>query len=460
MSKNGRSPLQSLLDRGIKEHGVPGVAVGIYSRGEEHYHTAGVTSVENPLPVDDHTLFQTGSTGKTYTATVIMRLVDQGRLALDDKVKKHVPELKLKDRAAERSATILHLLNHTAGWDGDQYESTGEGDDALARLVAAMAGFEQRFPLGARHSYNNVSLSLAGRVIEKVTGKTFEAAMRELLLEPLDMTESFYFVNEIATRRFAVGHHNRDGQTEVARPLHMSRGGNPAGGLASTVRDQLKYARFHLGDGRGAGGKRLLKKSTLLLMRKPTVRVPNPGEPEYCGISWFLTERDGVQVASHGGNVIGQNHAFHLVPERDFAISVMTNSQPGGSRLEAEIVKWAFTEIAGLSGEAAEPEPLNLSAAELREFAGTYATDAVELRIRVEGDHLVIQTKLKPATLKALVAEGEKPPPTPPIPFRITPGDGALVYEGPAKGMRFLFARGADGRVEGLELGRFAAKEK
>ncbi|HKT83874.1 MAG TPA: serine hydrolase domain-containing protein [Solirubrobacterales bacterium] len=459
MSKNGTGPLQALLDKGISEHRVPGVAVGIYDQGEEHYYVAGVTSIENPLPVDDHTLFQTGSTGKTYTATAIMRLVEKGKLALDDKVKKHVPELRLQDKAAERGATILHLLNHTAGWAGDQYDSTGEGDDALAKLVTAMAGFEQRFPLGTRHSYNNVSLSLAGRVIEKVTGKTFEQAMRELFLDPLGMTESFYFLNEVATRRFAVGHHNRDERVEVARPLHMSRNGNPAGGLSSTVRDQIKYARFHLGDGRNAEGKRVLKQSTLRLMRKPTVRVPRPGSPEYCGISWFLNDHDGVQVVSHGGNVIGQNHAFHLVPERDFAISVMTNSSPGGSRLEGEIVKWAFKEYAGI-GEPAEPAPLDLTAAQLREYAGTYATDAVILKVKVDGDHLVVQSKLRPATLKALVAEGEDPPEAPPFPVKITPGDGGLVIDGPGKGMQFLFARGSDGKIDGIELGRFAAKEK
>src|SRR5205807_93738 len=124
--------------------------------------------------------------------------------------KQHVPELRLKSKDAERRATVLHLLNHTAGWDGDQYQSTGEGDDSLANLVRAMGTFEQRFPLGTRHSYNNVSLSLAGRVIEKVTGKTYEEAMKELLLDPLEMTESFYSVNDVATRRFAVGHTNRD----------------------------------------------------------------------------------------------------------------------------------------------------------------------------------------------------------------------------------------------------------
>src|SRR5205814_3965115 len=114
---------------------VPGLAVGVYHNGEEQYAFHGVTSVENPLPVDENTLFQFGSTGKTYTATAIMRLVDQGTVALDDKVKKHVPELKLKDKDAEENVTVLQLLNHTAGWSGDVLTNTGDGDDALTKYV-------------------------------------------------------------------------------------------------------------------------------------------------------------------------------------------------------------------------------------------------------------------------------------------------------------------------------------
>ena len=88
--------LQSRVDEARERFNVPGVAVGIHLADREAYAYSGVTSVENPLPVDEHTLFQIGSTTKTYTATAIMRLREQGRLALDDPVKKHVPELRLK----------------------------------------------------------------------------------------------------------------------------------------------------------------------------------------------------------------------------------------------------------------------------------------------------------------------------------------------------------------------------
>src|SRR3954467_3679442 len=170
---------------------VPGVAVGVLIDGEEHYAFHGVTSIENPLTVDENTLFQFGSTGKTFTATAMMRLVEQGKVDLDAPVRTYVPELRLKDEEVAQQVTVRQLFNHTAGWEGDLMDNTGDGDDALAKYVERMSKLEQVAPLGSTVSYNNASLSLAGRVIEKVTGQTFEQAIRDLLLEPLGLDHTF-----------------------------------------------------------------------------------------------------------------------------------------------------------------------------------------------------------------------------------------------------------------------------
>ena len=164
---------------------VPGVAVGVYHDGEEHYGFHGVTSIENPLPVDENTLFQFGSTGKTFTATATLRLVDQGLVDLNETVRTYVPEFGLKDEDTAAKVKVGQLFNHTAGWSGDLLDNTGDGDDALALYVAKMADLEQVTPLGSTVSYNNASLSLAGRIIEKVTGQTYEQAIKELVFEPL-----------------------------------------------------------------------------------------------------------------------------------------------------------------------------------------------------------------------------------------------------------------------------------
>jgi CubicO group peptidase (beta-lactamase class C family) len=118
--------------------GIPGIAVGVWANGHEGYACHGVTSVDNPLPVDPDTLYLLGSITKTYTATMLLRLVTDGRVNLEAPVRRYVPELRLKDEEAAAHVTVLHLLNHTAGLDWGLIADFGEGDGALAGYVARM----------------------------------------------------------------------------------------------------------------------------------------------------------------------------------------------------------------------------------------------------------------------------------------------------------------------------------
>src|SRR5260221_1500977 len=184
-----------------------------------------------------------------------------------------------------------------------------------------MASREQVTPLGATVSYNNASLSLAGKVIANVTGKTFEQAIKELLFVPVGLECSYFFMNEIMTRRFAAGHRqDPDGTVHVARPWALPRGGAPAGGISSNAADQVKWARFHLGDGRGADGSVVLSKELLDLMKVPTVEMKGSALGDYVGISWLMRDVDGVRLVGHGGTTNGHHSDFTTVPERGFAI--------------------------------------------------------------------------------------------------------------------------------------------
>src|SRR5262245_772108 len=102
-------------------YGVPGVAVGIWHNGEESLAGFGVTSVEQPLPVDAATLFQIGSTSKTATATLAMILAEEGKLDLDQPIRRYWPEFRLQDATATAEATLRHCFTHTGGWLGDYF---------------------------------------------------------------------------------------------------------------------------------------------------------------------------------------------------------------------------------------------------------------------------------------------------------------------------------------------------
>ena len=448
------SDFQRFVSETAAELGVPGVAAGVLVDGEEHTAFHGVTSVENPLEVDASTLFQFGSTGKTYTATAMMRLVDQGRVDLDAPVRTYVPELRLKDADAAERVTVLQLFNHTAGWQGDSLKDTGDGDDCLEVFVRSMADLDQVTPLGATVSYNNASLSLAGHVIARVTGTTYEAAVRSLLLEPLGMSSTYFFPNEIMTRRFVCGHtQHDDGRVTVSRPWALPRSGAPAGGMSATVGDQLTWARFHLGDGTARDGSRLLPAELLARMQEPTVEMAGSALGDAVGISWLLKDEGGVRLVSHGGTTNGQLSDFTMVPSRGFAVTSMANSGSKGGLLNQAITRWALEHFLGVKHEELTPEERSDDA--LAEYTGRFETIAVELDISAAAGGLDAVITYKPETTRALRESGEEVPEEQP-PFRLgllSGGDAYVVVGGDAAGMRGYFTRDSDGRVDGVHMG-------
>jgi CubicO group peptidase (beta-lactamase class C family) len=447
--------LQDKLTELATELGVVGVAVGVLIDGEEHYAFHGVTSVENPLDVDDNTLFQFGSTGKTYTATAMMRLVEQGKVDLDAPVRTYLPEFKLRDEDVAAKVTVLHLFNHTAGWEGDMMDNTGDGDDALATYVARMERLQQVSPLGETVSYNNASLSVAGLIVSRINGTTYEQAIRDLLLEPLGMTQTFFFPNEIMTRRFAVGHQKHDdGRITVSRPWALPRGNSPAGGISATARDQLAWAKFHLGDGSAPDGTQLLSPELLQKMKEPTADMRGSALGDYVGISWLLRDVEGVRLVGHGGTTNGQYSEFVMAPERGFALISMTNSGPNGSELNTQLEKWALEHYLGLTD--VEPEQLVLGDEALAQYVGRYETIAAVADITAEQGRLSVAVEIKPEMRAVLREAGEDPDQEQPaIPLALLAGDGDqyVVPDGPAKGMRGYFTRDGSGKVDGVHLG-------
>src|SRR5262245_10537280 len=132
----------------LARHKVPGVVLGITSEGPDLVRGFGVTNIDHPLPVDEDTLFHIGSTTKTFTATAAMRLVDRGKLALDEPVRSYLPDFLMRGPAVTERATMRHLLTHTGGWQGDFFPDTGNCDDALARYVRLLRTYPAH---AARH---------------------------------------------------------------------------------------------------------------------------------------------------------------------------------------------------------------------------------------------------------------------------------------------------------------------
>jgi CubicO group peptidase (beta-lactamase class C family) len=307
-----------------------------------------------------------------------------------------------------------------------------------------LADLEQITPLGTVWAYSNSGFALAGRVLEVVTGATAEQALQDLVLGPLGMTHSYFCARDAITHRVAAGHFVYEDGAKVARPWYIPRNAHSIGGIVSSARDMLKYARFHLSDGIAADGQRLLSEDTVRLMG--TVQGGRDLDAR-SGLGWRLTEIDGVRFTGHGGGTIGQLALFALAPDRGFALVVLTNSTRGNFVHEA-VSRWAYRTKLGI--EAAPPITQERTADELSTYAGTYESpgNTYELQLRHFG--LVLRSSPK----VALANEFErKPPAPPPAAVAFCGSDRILVLDGPTKDAQGEFLRGRDGAIAWLRIG-------
>jgi CubicO group peptidase (beta-lactamase class C family) len=433
------------IEDAMQRFPVPGVAVGVIDGDREYTASFGVTSIDNPLPVTDETLFQIGSTTKTVTGTLAMRLVEEGKLDLDAPVRTYLPELRLMDEDVAARVTMRHLLTHTGGWIGDYFDDFGTGDDALDRIVRNMEGLPQLTPLGEVWHYNNAGFYVAGRVIESILGRPYEMAANEMVQGPLDIKISFFFAHQVITYPDANGHNNpHEGgnwATKTARPWALPRTSSPVGGIISTVKDQLRYARFQMGDGTTEDGMRILSPSAMKLMQTPTIQAANE---ERLGITWFVRDIDGTRILRHGGATNGQMSAFQMAPSRGFAITILNNADLGRS-LNRDIVEWALKHYLGVE-EPKEP-PLDSTEDELSQYAGLYTYLTGDLDLFIHDGKLWIQDIPKIA-----LPGQELPPADPPVRTALYAQDRLVIMDEPMKDAHVEILRGGDNQIRWLRV--------
>lgn len=378
--------LTDFVETAAKELGVPGAAVGVLLSDRALTATVGVTSTADPLPVDADTLFMIGSTTKTMTATALMALADRERVRLHDRVIEHLPDLRLPDPQAQATVSVLQLLNHTSGWRGDLPAHPGWGEDALRQAVVALQDAPQDAAPGRTVSYSNSAFMLAGHLLAHLHGTSYEDAIRDLVLSPLGMTNTWFQPWDIAHRRHAVGHLLRDGEARAIEAYPVARSSAPGGGAWSSLRDQLTYARFHL-DGTSQGTAPLLD-DTRLRMQEPTVKAR--AGIDGVGLSWLLTNHGVARLVTHGGNISNlQTSSFAIAPDHSLAVMSMGNSRYAktlGDRVQA----WALEHYAGV----AAPSPLATRPFDADDYVGEFDLGMWSWSLRSDGGKLNLHMAL------------------------------------------------------------------
>lgn len=442
------------LDELTRKHKVPGAALGIV-RDDELLETAtGVVNVETGVETTPDTLFQIGSITKVYTASIVMQLVDEGKVDLDEPVATYVPELSLSDPSLATAITVRHLLNHTSGIDGDLFEDCGRGDDCVERYIGLFPTLAQMAPPGSFFSYCNSGFVLAGRLIELLDGCSYDAALKRRLLEPIGATRSTMLPEEAILHRASVGHvvpPGADGPT-VVRQWLLPRALGPAGLIAAPVSELLAFARLHL-DGGTAGGQQILSSQSVAAMQRAEVRLTDPYTlGQAWGLGWILFEWGAEPVIGHDGSTLGQNAFMRLVPGQRLAVALLTNA-PGGRAVYERLFDEVLGELAGLSLPPKPAAAVDQSAYALAPFEGVFERLGVRMTVStVEGRLQLLIDSTGPLAASQ--------PPTPPIPLDAVDASTFVGFM-PAAGvdMAVVFSDfDADGRPGWVHMGGRATK--
>ena len=447
--------LASLTEAKMREYGVPGVAVGIVNGGAVTIRGFGVTSIEFPQPIGEHTVFPIASISKTFAATVAMRLVEQGKLDLKAPVRKYIPEFRVQDEAASRDATIWHLLTHTPGWEG-QVSGPDRGSETVSHFLSTITDLMQLAPPGAAWSYNNAGFSVLGRVFEVVGGQPLNRVMREQAFSPIGLQHTGTTAGEFITWPFALGHSVRGGQAPTLnRPFSPSITAT-TGAVGLCITDMMTYARFHLGDGTSASGDRALTRESIERMRTPQLK--KHGYDDEMGLGWHLRTVGNVRVAGHGGTLGGHILLLEIAPERNFAIGILTNSNTGWrliqdveraalqSYLGATFGKNQAISHRGLVETLPSVEPL-ASQPDFAPYVGDYRRPMNTVSVRSEGGRLIVQ--VTPRTGEPQAA----------MPVSFYGPDRAVVTDGNDKGQSIEFLRDGSGAVKWVRVtGRIAVR--
>ena len=441
------SELCKFIEETMTRLKIPGAAIGILQDGETLSAGLGITHIEHPLEITADTLMQIGSVTKTFVGTATMMLVEEGKLELDTPIHEIMPDFALSDEETAKEVTMRHLLTHVGGWEGDYFDDFGDGDNALAQYIKAVQTMPQVTPLGKYWSYNNAAFSIAGRVIEVVSGQVFEDFIQERIFTPLGMDKSFFFERDVMLHRFAVGHHITPDGAQVASPWPIARAANSAGRISSTVNDMLKYAQFHLSGGLASDGSRLLSEALVAEMQETQVQVG--GILERMGITWWLDNLDGVELVHHGGATNGQLAMLVFIPEKSFAYVLLTNGADMGRELINGTKAWIISEYAGANFP--ESKPMDKSKESLTEYTGIYTSRMSDIMIAQDENNLVFQIKQK----GGFPLPDSPPPPHQPPPLNVVFYEDDNVFvrdEGAMKNAKAQFIRDDKGDLIGVRM--------
>ncbi len=345
--------IDKLVAEAMDAFNVVGCAVGIVKDGEVFCNKGyGLKSIATNEAVDEHTNFAIASNTKAFTTAALSILVDRGELSWNDRVVDIIPEFKMYNDYVTQNFIIKDLVTHRSGLGlgaGDlQFWPTG-ADFTMADILKNFQYFEPESPLRTKYDYDNILYVVAGEIIKRVSGLSWERFVRQHIFEPLQMNNSYCNFHEIKDfSNVSEPHLYSDGKIEIVEHFKNDPDNfnGAAASIISNVSDLSKWMLVHLNEGKYGDG----LQDTLFTYRNhremwklhtvynaDTSARYNSHFAGY-GLGWNLADVKGNMYVSHGGYVAGMLSRTVLIPDLEFGIVVLTNTELNGRLLTRAVI--------------------------------------------------------------------------------------------------------------------------
>lgn len=335
--------LDELIQNTLKTFDVPGISVGIIKEGKIIYAKGfGVNSLAARNKMDANTLVGIASNSKGFTGTALAILADEGKLKWDDKVTKYIPEFQMYDPYLTHEVTIKDLVTHRTGLglgQGDLMFFPEGGSLTVKDIVHNVRYLKPENRFRSTLDYNNIMFIVAGEVITRISGLSWEEFIEQRILKPVGMNNSYGSYNhakKTGVTNIIDAHAPVDGKA-VMVPHDWNETANAAGGIISNITDMMTWADFLMNGFITKDGKKLVSDKQIQQLWNLQISTPVALKNTYnsnfagYGLGWFLTDVKGHKQVYHTGGLIGTVTQFTLIPDMKLGIVVLTNQQSGAA---------------------------------------------------------------------------------------------------------------------------------
>lgn len=381
------SELDKLVPTELKERNTPGTVIAVVMGDRVVYQKAfGLANVETNAPMQTEMLFRLGSTTKMFTAAAMVSLAEQGKLKLTEPIGNRVKNLD--PRIAQ--LTPDHLLSNSAGVRDFAAPFISNDDEALAKMVRGWKSEIFFADQGEIYSYSSAGFWLSGMVVEEIHGKPYGDAMAEILFKPLGMNRTTLRPLLAMTYPLATAHAIENGRPTIIRPFFNNVAMWPAGSIFSNSNDLSRWVIALLNDGK-LEGKQVLPAS--LPSTLETNRVPVPGDTDsYYAYGLTSFKFRGVQFVGHGGFSRGYGSMIQMVPERKFAVIVLTNKS--GETMRKSLNKAMEIGLGMTDAPDQKPAPVApLTKNEMIEYVGTFTHAPQTFEVSIKDEKLFVKVE-------------------------------------------------------------------